>query len=426
MTKLKGLFLGSAAAILAVTGAQAADPPAEVWDYVRICDAYGTKYYYIPQTETCLRISGHMQWRAQWGHFDDDFRGRGFNESADDVDDTTFDLRGRGRINIIAQEETEWGTLFGRLELEFTQGGEGVGVTSNRIGTDDNSTAIRHAYLQIAGITAGNTDVLMNFGQGGGPNYLTIAGDGGASRNQLIHYTVPFGNGFSIAAGFEESDNTDREGGVVFGTTVANGGDDVPDFAARLRYEAGWGTAQASGIVRHVEGYRATFGTDDEIGWAARAGLRINLDFLPNGGSIGGQFTYTSGASNWAGDFAPDAYWNATGTDIDTVETWAVYGALEVGVTPSLSAGIWGGYVDVDNVNSLLTATGTAAAAEVHQTESWWNIGTTLTWTPLTNLVIGLDAHYENHEDVSRSVGGVFTDTDFDNWQVAIGMQRNF
>ena len=58
--KLKSLLFGSAAALVAVSGARAADavviPEPEAVEYVRVCDAAGTGYFYIPGTETCLKI----------------------------------------------------------------------------------------------------------------------------------------------------------------------------------------------------------------------------------------------------------------------------------------------------------------------------------------------------------------------------------
>ncbi|HCH71841.1 MAG TPA: porin, partial [Ochrobactrum sp.] len=60
--KIKSLLFGSTAALVATTGAYAADaivtPEPESVGYVRVCDAYGAGYFYIPGTETCLRISG--------------------------------------------------------------------------------------------------------------------------------------------------------------------------------------------------------------------------------------------------------------------------------------------------------------------------------------------------------------------------------
>ena len=53
--KIKSLLLGSTAALIAVTGARAADAvmvEPEPVEYVRICDAYGAGFFYIPGTET--------------------------------------------------------------------------------------------------------------------------------------------------------------------------------------------------------------------------------------------------------------------------------------------------------------------------------------------------------------------------------------
>src|SRR5919106_358021 len=61
MKLVKSLLLGSAAGLAAVAGAQAADLPvrkAAPVEYVRVCSAYGVGFFYIPGTETCLRVSG--------------------------------------------------------------------------------------------------------------------------------------------------------------------------------------------------------------------------------------------------------------------------------------------------------------------------------------------------------------------------------
>jgi hypothetical protein len=64
---LKTLLLGSATAFAVVGGAQAADlSVAEPVDYVRICDAFGTGYWYIPGTDTCLAIHGNVEFSLNW------------------------------------------------------------------------------------------------------------------------------------------------------------------------------------------------------------------------------------------------------------------------------------------------------------------------------------------------------------------------
>jgi hypothetical protein len=64
MKLIKSLLLGSAAGLAAVAGAQAADLPvakAVAVEYVRVCSAYGAGFFYIPGTETCLRIGGRVR-----------------------------------------------------------------------------------------------------------------------------------------------------------------------------------------------------------------------------------------------------------------------------------------------------------------------------------------------------------------------------
>src|SRR5262245_7398988 len=58
MKMVKSLLLGSAAGLTAVTGAQAADMPvkARPVEYVRICSLYGEGFFYIPGTDTCLKL----------------------------------------------------------------------------------------------------------------------------------------------------------------------------------------------------------------------------------------------------------------------------------------------------------------------------------------------------------------------------------
>src|SRR5712664_1283730 len=63
MKMVKSLILGSAAGLLAMSGAQAADLPvkAKAVEYVRICSLYGAGFYYMPGTDTCIKLSGYLR-----------------------------------------------------------------------------------------------------------------------------------------------------------------------------------------------------------------------------------------------------------------------------------------------------------------------------------------------------------------------------
>ncbi len=66
MSKIKSLILGSAAGLAAIAGAQAADLPvkAKAVQYVKICSLYGAGFYYIPGTDTCIKLGGYVQFDA--------------------------------------------------------------------------------------------------------------------------------------------------------------------------------------------------------------------------------------------------------------------------------------------------------------------------------------------------------------------------
>jgi Porin subfamily len=59
----KSLLLGTAAGLVAVAGAQAADMPVKAApvQYVKICSLYGDGFYYIPGTDTCLKMGGYLR-----------------------------------------------------------------------------------------------------------------------------------------------------------------------------------------------------------------------------------------------------------------------------------------------------------------------------------------------------------------------------
>ena len=69
MKLIKSLLLGSAAGLAAVVSAQAADLPvakAAPVEYVRVCSTYGAGFFYIPGTETCLRVGGRVRAEFQY------------------------------------------------------------------------------------------------------------------------------------------------------------------------------------------------------------------------------------------------------------------------------------------------------------------------------------------------------------------------
>ena len=63
MNFLKTTILGTAASLSVLSVAQAADLPmkAKAVEYVKVCSLYGAGFYYIPGTDTCIKIGGAIR-----------------------------------------------------------------------------------------------------------------------------------------------------------------------------------------------------------------------------------------------------------------------------------------------------------------------------------------------------------------------------
>ncbi len=63
MKPVKSLLLLSVAGLMTVPGAQAADLPVKAApvEYIKVCSLYGAGFFYIPGTDTCLKIGGYLR-----------------------------------------------------------------------------------------------------------------------------------------------------------------------------------------------------------------------------------------------------------------------------------------------------------------------------------------------------------------------------
>ncbi|KAB0679915.1 porin [Aureimonas leprariae] len=234
---IKALLLGSAAAFVAVTGAKAADAPVtmvepEPVEYVRVCDVYGTGFFYIPGTETCLKIGGYIRERlnasSDVGGIADNFNGDNGTRSPDlDDNDREYDFNTqiRARLEIDAREETELGTLRAWTRLQATN----IGGGSNQgYGTSDNEVAIDQAFIQLGGLTVGKLDSLWAEEDGLYTDNDWSVGD--LSNNQ-VRYTFAT-NGFTVSGSIEDDGD----------------GDGVPDGVVQVGYQFAYGSAYVSAV----------------------------------------------------------------------------------------------------------------------------------------------------------------------------------
>jgi hypothetical protein len=198
---IKSLLLGSAAALVAVSGARAADavvaPEPEPVEYVRVCDTYGAGYFYIPGTEVCLKVGGYVRYDIGAG----DISG-----AISDTGDDTWYKRARFRLAVDARTETEYGTLEGDVGINFDYTNSNVGGDYN----GRNGEALDHAWIKLGGFQVGMGDSFF-------VTWTDYVGDiiqdtlipyGPFSTHQ-ISYTFDAGNGFSIGAAVEDGSDND-------------------------------------------------------------------------------------------------------------------------------------------------------------------------------------------------------------------------
>jgi hypothetical protein len=358
MKLVKSLLLGSAAGLTVVAGAQAADLPikkAAPVEYVRICSAYGAGFFFIPGTDTCLRVSGRARFEATYS--------QGYTRNSNSGD--LMGYRGLGRLNLDARTQTAYGTLraFVRFEMASRTGAFLKSGTQERIANAYSATGVDtfgrvqqfvnvdKAFIQFAGLTAGRAASFYDFYA---HDFEIIGSSLGSdvSSTNLLAYTATFGNGFSATLSVEDPNFRKNP---IFGTatagnlasqyqffTAANNLTPViatnaagapvgevfydvrqtsrlPDFVGVLRYDAAWGSAQLSAAVHEVNAGNATalltFGgatiantagivaprVNSEYGWAVQGGVKINLPFIAAGDLLYLQGAYGEGAQSYTG-----------------------------------------------------------------------------------------------------------------------------
>src|SRR5215469_4685400 len=121
MKLANGLLLGTAAGLMAVSGAQAADLPlkAKPVQYVKICSLYGDGYYYIPGTDTCIKIGGYIRLDVAWNAAGGRTPAYSGTQGAQDRTVSQLSTRGRGNIAVDSRTQTAYGTLRTLTSLHF-------------------------------------------------------------------------------------------------------------------------------------------------------------------------------------------------------------------------------------------------------------------------------------------------------------------
>jgi hypothetical protein len=282
MKMVKSLVLGSAAGLLAMSGAQAADLPvkAKPVEYVKICSLYGAGFFYIPGTDTCLKLGGYLR-------VDTTFNGSIYGQPAWSGDlgqqnryRDYFAARSRMALTVDTRTATEYGVVrtFMQGDFQFTtfnsnstnpnsfitnSAGNGLSGLLGNVG--EGYVAVEFIFIQFAGFTFGKSASAYAtpwHGYPGNNSSFLLGGETSVTGTNNIQYTADFGNGVSGTIGLDDQVSFNRTSIFNLGpgtplsatgtTGSAYGGDHAPDIVGNIRIDQAWGLFQISAAAHDV------------------------------------------------------------------------------------------------------------------------------------------------------------------------------
>jgi Porin subfamily len=266
MTLIKSILLGSAAGVVAVASAQAADLPtrkAAPVEYVRVCNVGGITGWTMPGSDTCVKISGYMTAHFIGGNLSNQYNsassvaalapvaaalepantaghlsqilmvqggdtavpifngitGKPLGVTLPNQQNAQFnrDQVGwniRANLGFDFASNTAYGPLIGHMDFNSDLGS---GLDSPR----GSSTYVNTGYVTWAGITAGKAQSFYSF-VGGGDNWNNFFSPDqkGFNEPNLIAYTASFGGGFTATLAAQSQGTVGASGG---GTNMTGG-----------------------------------------------------------------------------------------------------------------------------------------------------------------------------------------------------------
>ena len=477
MKMVKSLLLGTAAGLVAMSGAQAADLPvkAKPVQYVKICSLYGAGFYYIPGTDTCLKIGGFVRAEVNvqaGGSFSVLQTGAVHNafQSNDEF------WRTRAGITADARSQTEYGTLRSYLIVATTEDDGETGVvgatastapgTSGGLGVFNNAGGSGRgpytrlwsnaAFIQLAGFTAGKTASFWDFDNTPYSNQTNFwGGEYGGAGIDVFAYTAQFGNGLSASLSVEQPDS--RRMSIVSTNNPTTspwqyGNNEVPDIVGNLRVDQSWGSAQLMGAYHQLRAVNSggccvvvlpeTTATGDAF--AVGGGVKFNVPMIGAKDYVIVQAAYSDGVLSYVGQGINGGF-NLNGDNslaehfvgpavdavvlpggsIDKTKAWSVTGGFEHWWNANWHSSLYGAYGKLE-YSDAASAVLRPATALLGSSANWnyTQIGSRTVWSPVPNLDLSVEVMYNNLQGAFASGTDTYGNKD---WLSGIfRVQRNF
>ena len=460
MKLAKSLLLGSAATLVVVAGASAADLPskrAAPAQFVQVCTAYGAGFFTIPGTQTCVKLGGRARadyvlsapqsvFAAAGATSGGVMSGTGYvNKDAVNV----VGWEARGRIDVDARTPTGFGTVqaVASIRLARTSGllNEVGAPSSGTVSSGSAGATLEAAFVRFAGFTFGAARDNFSFM----PSTFYGAGHWASFANgaKQLAYTAVLGGGVSATLALQDQNDTLLAPGAIapIGGTAPAGVtysyNKMPQVNARLDWDQSWGTLSLLGALGTANGVTADGTTYDKskTTYAVGAGLRLNLPMIAAGDTLHLNAAYAEGMHeytiNWTYFKSSDVRRNVGGyvtTDrsyyygpngIELPKSWNVAALFTHFWTPQWRNAFLASYGQIDGTTSSKAAVfSTNALGDT----SVWNVGAQLAFLPVANFEIGVEALYARVEQDVRRSSTLVTKEKEGNWTGRLRVERTF
>ena len=313
-----------------------------------------------------------------------------------DIDEDVGSTTQSGNFSMINTGAAENNEATGYFDADAVQSRIGVkttspeGVTFNIEGDFRNGTLrLRHGYGSYNGVLAGQTWSNYNsfVGNTATLDFDSLPGTAGyQGRTAQLRYTIS-----------AEDPQSSLYGDAAVQAAKKDG---MPTFTIRLEDKAG-GMSYSAAALAHQVGYDT--GTNDEsaFGFGAFVAAKMQITDMID---IHGALNYSDGANSYlwrSGDnyFGSDAYIGANG-DVETIAGYA--GSIGTGINLGGGRSINIGYgmttMDWDDAEDDGLAVG-------GETETNSAIMANYKWTPVKNVMMGVEYQYLKTEQVNGDDG---------------------
>jgi hypothetical protein len=449
----RGILLATAASFVSVVAAQAAEMPtkAKPVQFVKICPLYGNGFYYIPGTETCIKVGGYVREDIGWNVTG--ARTPNYAAAGGSQDRTSLNLstRGRADVQMDVRSQTQYGVVRSAAQIHFQNQDQAESMNTAR------------AFVQWSGWTFGRIKSYQDtFGLNDSWNLEQgqTNSDTAANGVQSVAYTFDYGGGVTVDIGADDR-RTKPLINLATATALKVGAEGTdshasqtwPDPYVALHIDETWGFLAFSGGVHNVNtsyysgngvagGPFASFKScaqasttqcghpSDMVGYFLQGGGEYKLPMLGPGDRIGAGIRFSRGATQFGGgsQLASPALFGSgnsaaiawtsdgvfvNGSGIELTTATSVQAGYEHFWMPNLSTDIFAGYSRVSYnaqaqgyfAGALCGAAGTGATAQTNVSVvkasndcnpnfGFIEAGSKTTWRPFPDLAVSAQIMY--------------------------------